>query len=116
MYSVFISLRCVYKYHFKGTKIKQKNGKKKKSNKLMLLRSQTLPFLLFETSAAFYHCSFSLLRLMLTLWLCSFLDFLKASCVIWWRTVSALVTQLLPAGLWKPAGLSECFFPSSCLD
>lgn len=41
----------------------------------MLLRSQTLPFLLFETSAAFYHCSFSLLRLMLTLWLCSFLDF-----------------------------------------
>lgn len=67
MYSVFISLCCVYKYHLKGTKIKQKK-EEKKSNKLMLLRSQTLPFFLFKTSAAFYHCSFNLLRLMLTLW------------------------------------------------
>lgn len=48
----------------------------------MLLRSQTLPFLLFETSAAFYHCSFSLLRLMLTLWLCSFLDFQSEMCYL----------------------------------
>lgn len=49
LYSVFIWLSCVYKYHFKGEKIKEK---KKKSNKLMLLRSQTLPFLLFQTSVS----------------------------------------------------------------
>lgn len=48
----------------------------------MLLRSQTLPFLLFENSAAFYHRSFSLLRLMLTLWLCSFLDFQSKTCYL----------------------------------
>lgn len=48
LYSVFIWLSCVYKSHFKGEKIKKE--KKRKSNKLMLLRSQTLPFLLFQTS------------------------------------------------------------------
>lgn len=38
---------CVQK-SFYGEK--NKETKKKKSNKLMLLRSQTLPFLLFQTS------------------------------------------------------------------